>query len=65
MICDVTHRDSAMRDRLLELGFTSGASVKCLGRSALGGMGAYLIKGGVIALRDRDAEQVFIIKTDR
>lgn len=64
LICDVGHRDGAVKDRLSELGFTPGASLKCLGRSALGGMGAYLIKGGVIALRDSDAAQIFIIKTD-
>ncbi len=49
------HVEEAMVRRLKELGFTENASVCCVGESPLGGMKAYLIKGAVIALRNRDA----------
>lgn len=50
-----SHVEEAMVHRLKELGFEENASVYCVGESPLGGMKAYLIKGAVIALRNRDA----------
>ena len=44
--------------RLRELGFREGCTVTCVGKSPLGGMRAYRVMGGVIALRDEDAATV-------
>lgn len=61
IITEVSHSDASMTRRLDELGFTAGAPLRCVGRSPAGGMGAYLIKGAVIALRDSDAEAVSVL----
>jgi len=50
--------DDALRERLSDLGFSSGSSVKCVMVSPLGDPKAYLICGAVIALRRSDAERV-------
>ena len=47
-----------MRRRLMDLGFTRGAAVRCLFFAPGGGMRAFLVRQAVIALRRRDAEQV-------
>lgn len=44
--------------RLLDLGMTRGASVKCLFSAPGGGLRAYLVRGAVIALRGEDAAMV-------
>lgn len=49
-----------MRRRLLDLGFTSGALIKCLQHSASGDPAAYLIRGTVIALRCEDSRQIAV-----
>ena len=48
----------SMRRRLQDLGLTPGALVECLYKSPLGDPRAYLIRGAVIALRQKDAEGV-------
>lgn len=48
----------AMYERLCDLGFTPNSLVTCLFSSIFGDPRAYRIKGTVIALRKRDAEQV-------
>jgi len=50
----------APRRRLLDLGFTPGAQVRCLFSAPSGNPRAYLIRGAVIALRASDAESVRI-----
>ena len=50
----------AMRRRLQDLGIVEDTSVECIGKSPGGGMGAYLIRGAVIALRDEDATLVLV-----
>lgn len=54
------HNDETMLRRLNELGFAEGCGVRCVGKSPLGGMKAYIVKGAVIALRDRDAKDIFV-----
>ena len=54
------HGEKAMTRRLYELGFSGGACVSCVGESPLGGMKAYLVKGAVIALRDKDAAAISV-----
>ena len=49
-----------MRRRLQDVGLIPGTRVECVGRSPLGDPRAYLIRGTVIALRDRDAQSVRI-----
>ena len=44
--------------RLRDLGFTRGAAVECLFAAPGRGMRAYRVRGAVIALRQRDAQQV-------
>ncbi len=60
IIEEVAHRDAAMKTRLSELGFRKSIKVRCVGISPVGGMRAYLIKGAVISIRDRDAEGITV-----
>ena len=53
-----------MRRRLLEIGLIKNSDVCCVGRSPLGGMGAYEIMGAVMALRDSDCEKIIIDRED-
>ncbi len=50
----------AMRRRLMDMGFTEGAEVKCVLIAPRGGMKAYMVRSSVIALREGDAR---LIKT--
>ena len=49
-----------MRRRLLDIGLIEGTSVSCVGRSPGGDPAAYLIRGAVIAIRDRDSADILI-----
>ena len=49
---------SDMRERLTELGFTSGSEVRCLYAAMSGDPRAYRVCGAVIALRERDARLI-------
>ena len=53
---------SALMIRLCDLGLIEYTPVECLYRAPLGGLSAYLIRGGAIALRDDDAAQITIEK---
>ncbi|MDR0915951.1 MAG: ferrous iron transport protein A [Oscillospiraceae bacterium] len=44
--------------RLHKLGFHGGAEVTCEGRAGRGSIGAYRVRGTVVALRRNDAESV-------
>lgn len=48
----------SMRIRLIEMGFTEGAKVKCTMVSPLGDPTAFFVCGAVIALRKNDAKNV-------
>jgi ferrous iron transport protein A len=50
--------ETAMRCRLMDLGLIPGTKVMCLGKSPAGDPVAYLIRGTVIALRNKDASAV-------
>lgn len=54
-----------MRRRLLDIGLIEGTPVCCLGRSPGGSLGAYGIRGAVIAIRDSDAALVWITGTEK
>lgn len=49
-----------MRRRLLDIGLIEGTTVECVGRSPGGDPAAYLIRGAVIAIRDRDSADILI-----
>ena len=49
-----------MRRRLLDIGLTPNTLVECVGRSPLEDPGAYLIRGKVVAIRDRDASEIMV-----
>lgn len=49
-----------LRRRLLDLGFTEGASARCLFAAPCGDPQAYWIRGAIIALRREDAAGVSI-----
>ena len=51
----------ALRHRILDLGFTEGAEIKCLFKAPSGSPLAFLIRGSVIALRKADAEKIFVL----
>ncbi len=44
-----------IRRRLMDLGLTQGAQIKCVGISPCGDPHAYLIRGAIIAIRNADA----------
>jgi len=50
--------DSSVRCRLIDLGFTRGASVSCVMRSMPGGISAYETGGTSVALRKGDARLI-------
>lgn len=49
-----------MRRRLQDIGLVKGASVGRVGVSPLGDPSAYLIKGAMIAIRNKEAEQICV-----
>ena len=56
----VRYAEGGLRGRLYDLGFNRGAEVKCLFAAPGRGMRAYLARGAVIALRERDARRVAV-----
>ena len=53
-------KESPIRQRLFDIGLTKNTSIRCLFRSPMGGMKAYLIRGAVIAIRDSDCQAIII-----
>lgn len=49
-----------IRRRLMDIGFTVGTPVRCVGKSPLGDPTAFLIKGAIIALRAEDSAEITI-----
>ena len=49
-----------MQRRFLDVGFTPGTCVLCVGRSPLGDPMAYLVRGVRIAIRKRDSADIEI-----
>lgn len=49
-----------MTRRLMDLGFTKGAPVRCLFAAPGASMTAYEVRGAVIALRKKDAEKIVL-----
>ena len=49
-----------MRRRFLDVGFMPGTQIACIGKSPFGDPRAYSLRGYVIAVRQKDAEDVII-----
>lgn len=52
--------DDGMKRRLWDLGFTQGTKVQCIQKSPMGDPVAYEVRGTIIAVRNQDAEKIFI-----
>ena len=50
----------SVKNKLMNLGFTKGTRIECIGKSPLGDPSAFLIRGGVVALRREDCFEIFI-----
>lgn len=61
-IIDSINSSEHMRRRLLDLGFSKGTLIKCVGSSPAGDPVAYMIRGTIIALRNEDACQIIVDK---
>lgn len=49
-----------LRQRLMEMGLTTGVNVKFLRRGAFGDPKSYLIRGTMIALRNEEAGKIIV-----
>lgn len=58
----VSVSESHMQKRLADVGLVEKTQVRCVGKSPLGDMKSYLIRGAVIAVRNCDATEIEIEK---
>lgn len=56
--------NETIKRRLLDLGMVKNTIIKTLYKSPLGDPVAYLMRGSVIAIRNDDAKNIFIIIKD-
>lgn len=49
-----------LRRRLLDLGLIPGTEIKVLQSSPAGRLKSYMVRGGVIAIRDEDAAKITV-----
>lgn len=59
-IIDRINLSGSMRRRLLDLGLIPDTKVECVGISPLGDPKAFLIRGGIYALRKKDCQNIFV-----
>ena len=52
--------NGSMRRRLQDIGLVRGAAVKRIGSSPLGDPSAYLIKGALVAIRNKEADCIML-----
>jgi len=52
--------ESSLATRLADLGLITETAVECVGKSPFGDPAAYLIRGAVIAIRNKDAKNIII-----
>lgn len=53
-----------LKRRLMDMGFTADSSVTCLYSAPSGDPRAYLVRGTVIAIRRKDAECIFVRRSN-
>ena len=56
--------DAPMRDRMYDLGLTPGCRIRCIYAAGSGDPRAYLVRGTVLAIRNRDAAGVEVTVWD-
>ncbi len=49
-----------LNHRLFDIGLIEGTTVECVGKSPSGDPAAFLIKGAVIALRNKDSKNILM-----
>lgn len=54
--------ESHIKKRLSDVGLVPGTQVRCVGKSPLGDMKSYFIRGAVIAIRNCDSNNIEIEK---
>lgn len=54
----------SLKQRLYDIGLVPGTKVKVVHQSPAGNPRAYLVRGSVIALRNCDAEKIFVRDDD-
>ncbi len=54
--------ESGIRRRLMDIGLIENTVVECVGKSPLGDPAAYLIRGAVIAIREKDCSDILVEK---
>ena len=54
------HNTGGMRRRLIDLGFSSGSKIFCVGKAPFGDPKAFWVKGTIIALRKEDSEKIMV-----
>ena len=52
----------SMRRRFLDIGLINSAQIECVGVSPLGDPAAYIIRGGLIAIRAEDSRDICVCK---
>lgn len=52
--------ETHMKQRLADLGFAPDEFLSCVLKPHRGGMSAYLVQGAVIALRQENANEIFV-----
>ncbi len=52
--------EAHMKQRLLDLGFAPNEHLSCVLKAPRNGMSAYLVRGAVIALRKKNAGEIFV-----
>lgn len=52
--------EGSKKRRLLDLGFTEGTKIKCIGETNFKSPRAYALRGTVIALRTADAGDIYV-----
>ncbi len=56
--------EDSMSLRLFDLGFVPGETVSCVIKGRRGGMSAYLVRCAVIALREKNALEIFVSRAE-
>lgn len=59
-LIDKVYENGTIKRRLLDIGLVENTIVECVDVSPLGDPKAFLIRGGVIALRKNDCKNIFI-----
>ena len=59
-VVDAVDTGLSLKQRLYDIGLVPGTKIKVVHQSPSGNPRAYLVRGAVIALRNCDAEKIFV-----